>query len=281
VDAALAEAAEDHGRPSNKEKFFQTASGLSLTETRKLPTDEFSRFFSIHTLPMKENEMTRTISYFLFLSILLLASCTSTRQQDSPVAPILDIPQGNAPNIDGILDVEEWCQAQHTYMNDGTEILWTYANGFLYLGIDSTKLGAANLGIIKGNEIWILHSSAALGSAIYEENSTAWKLVQDYSWCCRSTNDLSQMEQLLQEEGWRASIGYLGAPGQVEYQVALQADEMKLALAYISAEDTETVSHWPDTLSEETVAELLGRRKETQNFTTEEWATITIENKGE
>ena len=147
--------------------------------------------------------------------------------------------------------------------------------GYLYVGINSDKIGAVNLAFIReDNRVWILHSSAALGSAIYEERIEDWELAQDFSWCCRNTLVFTERDELFQEEGWQANIGYQGTEGQVEYQVAVEGEEIQAALMYLYADGSEGFSYWPDQLSDEAIGQLQGRRKNPESFSVEEWVTV-------
>ena len=179
------------------------------------------------------------------------------------------------PVIDGILTDGEWDNAVSTQLSDGSDIFWLYSDSYLYVGINSDKIGAVNLVLIREDgQVWILHSSAALGSAIYEERTEDWELIQDFSWCCRSTSVFTEREQLFQEEGWQANIGYQGTEGQVEYQVAVEGGEYQIALMYVYANGE--FSYWPEQLSEEAVQQLQGARKATGNFSLEEWIIVVM-----
>lgn len=239
--------------------------------------------------------MRREFVYPLFLMIVL-ASCVLGQQtgEEAPIithtapattetqiiptdtqvveALVLEIPTGAPPVIDGTLSAEEWDGALHTIMSDGSELYWIHANGFLYLGIQSSTIGAANLVILREGQVWVLHSSAALGSAIYEPQGDDWGLIQDFSWCCRSTINFEENVTLFQAESWQASIGYLGEDGQVEYQVAVENNQAKLAVSYMLAD--ESVSYWPDSLDESSAQQLYGIRKDVESFSIEDWATL-------
>ena len=181
------------------------------------------------------------------------------------------------PVIDGTLDSGEWDNAIRTHLSDGSDIFWLYSDGYLYVGVNSDRIGAANLALIReDDQVWILHSSAALGSAIYEQQTENWNLIQDFSWCCRSASVFTEREQLFQEEGWQANIGYQGTEGQVEYQVAVERGEIQIALMYLYADGSDGFSYWPDHLSDEAVGQLQGRREKTEYFSLGEWMTVLL-----
>jgi len=144
----------------------------------------------------------------------------------------------------------------------------------LYLAVKTLNIGAVNLAIQNEDQVRILHSSAALGSAIYEKRGDGWHLTQNFSWCCRSTISFDESEQLFQDEGWLATIGYLGAPGEVEFQLVLPDGEVKVAVSNISADSS--VSFWPEDLSQSAVEQLRGERNEFEDFLIDQWVTIII-----
>ena len=227
---------------------------------------------------------------FLIL-VVLLSACASDQINQTNEPPVInEIQDTNSntlviekmiidepPVIDGVLDDGEWENAIQTQLSDGSEVFWLYSDGYLYVGINSEKIGAVNLALIReDNRVWILHSSAALGSAIYEERTEDWELTQDFSWCCRSTSVFTEREQLFQEEGWQANIGYQGTEGQVEYQVAVEGGEYQIALMYLYADGSAGFSYWPDHLSDEAVGQFQGIRKKTEYFSLEDWMIVNL-----
>ncbi len=179
------------------------------------------------------------------------------------------------PVIDGVITDSEWQQAEITFLTDGSEVFWLYAGGYLFVGIQTDKIGAVNLALMRSpDQIWILHSSAALGSAIYQKQSDGWDLIQDFSWCCRSTNLFTERDHLFATEGWQANIGYQGTTGEVEYQVAVDGGQTLIALMYLLADGSGGILFWPETLEDTAVLQLQGPRNEIEHFTLENWSTV-------
>ena len=217
-----------------------------------------------------------------FIFLILAISCVSAEPtktvipetQVSESSSLLDVPVGEPPVVDGVLSPNEWVDAAHMTMSDGSDLYWLYANDLLYLAVKTLNIGAVNLAIQNEDQVRILHSSAALGSAIYEKRGDGWHLTQNFSWCCRSTISFDESEQLFQDEGWLATIGYLGAPGEVEFQLVLPDGEVKVAVSNISADSS--VSFWPEDLSQSAVEQLRGERNEFEDFLIDQWVTIII-----
>jgi len=205
------------------------------------------------------------------LAWLLAASCSSadTTTTTPPPGRIIEVPSGEAPTINGILATGEWDGATSTLMTDGSPLQWMFTGETLYVPVDGGAVGAVNLAIATGDEIWILHSSAALGSALYVQEGSAWTLSHGFSWCCRSATDDTDRRNLMDEEGWQANIGFTGDVGVVEYQVALPWIEGHAAVSYQT--ETGDPSYWPTDLTSEAETDLIGPPPEAVQFRLDEW----------
>ena len=97
------------------------------------------------------------------------------------------VPATNPATIDGTLAAGEWDAAAVETFDDGSELLLMYASGYLYVGLRTNTPGmvVGNVFIQRGDEIAILHSSAALGTAIYQQGEGVWHQVLDFDWRCR------------------------------------------------------------------------------------------------
>ena len=100
---------------------------------------------------------------------------------DMPSDP-LQVPSGNPPTIDGTHSPSEWDAAAVETFVDGSQLLLMQAGDFLYLGIRANVSGTVvgNVYILHGDEVAVLHSSAALGTAIYEKGEESWQQIQDF-----------------------------------------------------------------------------------------------------
>lgn len=207
----------------------------------------------------------------LAAATLLITSCTSasTTTTTAPPGRVLSVPSGESPTIDGVVSTGEWDAAASTRMTDGSPLHWMYSDETLSVALEGSDLGAVNLAIATGDEVWILHSSAALGSALYTRDDSTWTLAHEFSWCCRSTNDDAGRQALLAEEGWHANIGFAGDVGVVEYEVVLP---WKGALAAVSYQtESSDPAYWPTDLSGDTEADLIGPWPEAKEFPSDEW----------
>ena len=176
------------------------------------------------------------------------------------------------PAIDGNLTGGEWDGAATFTMSDGVPIRLMQNDGTLYLSVEGTELGSVNVVMALQDAIWILHSSAALGSALYTPGSDQWELVHGFSWCCRDSNDTTGRMALLEEESWQATIGFTGTPGTVEYEIAKPWAGAMIAVSSIrSDEDT---GFWPADLSDGARIQLIGVPPQSRAFDTAEWAVL-------
>ena len=188
---------------------------------------------------------------------------------DVPGAPGRDveIPEGPAPVVDGTIEPGEWAEAVGTALDDGTGVRWMHAGGSLYVGIDGDEVGAVNLVLAGGDEVRMLHSSAALGSAVYVRENGARRMECGFEWCCRSRTDGTDAVALFESEGWTANIGFLGAPGDVEFRVSWSGGEDRAAISSIAPDGA--VSFRPADLGDEARAALHGERQEREQFAVE------------
>ena len=194
---------------------------------------------------------------------------TTTTQ---PGGRILDIPSSTPPAIDGDLTDGEWDGAATLEMSDGAPIRLMHYDETLYLSVEGSELGSVNVVMAIQDEIWILHSSAALGSALYTPGSDQWELARGFSWCCRSGNDTTGRLALLEEEGWQANIGFTGTPGIVEYEIAIPWAGALIAVSSVRSD--ENTGFWPAELSDEARLQLIGAPPPTRAFNTAEWVLL-------
>jgi CubicO group peptidase (beta-lactamase class C family) len=187
------------------------------------------------------------------------------------------VPQGNPATLDGHLSPDEWDGARVEEFSQGGELLMMHDDGYLYLGIRSRSMGYGSICIAQDSQISILHSSAALGCAVFEQDGNDWRRTQQFSWCCRSLTDDSPREAHLQREGWSASIGYLGAPEEMEYQIVMPKEALTLAVVYQEGSDVDSALWWPENLDDDCLGLTLlpGDPPERLQFSPEKWMTVT------
>ena len=193
-----------------------------------------------------------------------------------PLVPglTIEVPQGTIPTIDGTISSGEWDRAFTDELSDGSELMMMHSNGYLYLGIRSHVRGVGSICTLKNEQVWILHSSAALGNAIYEKTDGGWQMIEGFSWCCRDTAANLERDALLKENGWMASIAIMGVPNEMEYQIAME--DGTLTLAVTSIVNFVTIPYWPQTLEDDCRLSEVGVGDPPENvlFDIDAWVTL-------
>jgi hypothetical protein len=189
-------------------------------------------------------------------------------------ADVVAVPAAGAPTIDGVLSPGEWDGAVIDSMSDGSLLYWMYRGTTLSVAIAGSDLGAINLAIAGPDDVWVLHSSAALGSLHYTAEPSGWTQVSGFTWCCRSSADPAERLALVEAEGWQANIGFAGDAGVVEYEVLLPWVDHKVAISYQT--EAGAPVFWPAELSEEAQRQLIGPWPDHQLFNVAEWPALVL-----
>ena len=206
-------------------------------------------------------------------------STTSTTTTSAPtttiaeVAPVVTVPRAEPPTIDGVIAPEEWTEAAAFGMSDGATVYFLHNDETLYVGVAGHTRRAVNVVIASADSVSILHSSAALGSALYARSGSAWELVHGFTWCCRRLADESEREALFADEAWYANIGDTGDPGVVEYAIAIPWQDVSLAISSVRSETYR--GFWPAGLSREAQDQLVGVPPQDREYNIEEWGTLS------
>ena len=207
------------------------------------------------------------------------ATPTFAAPTDTPRPPTssLQAPLGRPATLDGRLSPEEWDGAHVEELTGGGELLFMVSEGYLYLGIRARAMGYGSICLSQGDQVSILHSSAALGSSAYERDAEGWHRTRQFSWCCRLSDEGKERDSLLQQEGWAASIAYLGVENEMEYQIAMEEGSLTLAVVYQEGHNQASALWWPGSLEDDClgIVSLPGDPLERHEFLPEEWITIT------
>lgn len=99
-----------------------------------------------------------------------LITITPLKPTEIPESKDLEIivPDGNEATIDGVLSPDEWNPAYQTELVGGGELLLMHEGGYLYLGIRAKPEPVTSICLDQGDRVSILHSSVAMGTAIYQ-----------------------------------------------------------------------------------------------------------------
>jgi len=244
----------------------------------------------------------RKLSIVLALLILLLSSgcqmdnsASTSMASDTPPPPsptnvatplieqpAVSVPQGKSPAIDGRLSPGEWDGAAVETFANGGQLFLMQSEGYLYLAIraDTPEMIAGNIFIDRGDEIAILHASAALGTALYQNGTDGWQLTQEFDWRCRRTDDgqaaQAERQAFLKEEAWVAANSRMGAPNELEYQIEIANETLRLAANYLSASNPNVKIPWPDDLDDDCIKPTPGEMPAQLYFSPDRWGTIVL-----
>lgn len=238
-----------------------------------------------------QKQTLRSIAVSPFVAFVILCiGCapTPTPTQAPPAVdmsvPPLLIPFAEAPTIDGTLAPTEWDAAHVEYFADGSELLLMRDTNYLYLTIRSTtdEMIAANIYTEENGQIIIRHSSAALGTGIYQANENVWLKTQDFEWQCRATDNSTasqaEREKFLKHENWLAANSRMGIPNELEYQIKITSDTMPLAISFMRSSEPDLRVYYPTDLTDDTTQPTPGGLPETRNFFPETWLFIDLTN---
>ncbi len=187
------------------------------------------------------------------------------------------VPPGAPATLDGSLGPGEWDDALAIPMSPAVTLYLKHVDGALYLGVRAPEMGVGNLLIADGGNVRILHSSAALGTAVYEPAGDAWRLKSDFVWRCRSrgVSEAAQAErkQFLETDGWLASTSFMGNPGDLEYQVASSEETLRIAFLWLPASEPQSALSWPAGVSQDVIP---GPIPSVAHFNVSGWVTVTL-----
>ena len=202
---------------------------------------------------------------------------------DSKIDPLtISVPSGQLPVIDGTISPGEWHNAIIEYFNDGSELLLLQSEGYLFVGIRAKTPGmiAGNIFIHRSDEIAILHVSAALGTAIYHQETEFWQQIKGFDWCCRavSLNDSTQAERetFFQKERWISVNSWVGMPNELEYQIEAGNEPLRLAANYIQTSDPNKKIPWPSNLEDDCIKPTPGGLSEQLYFSPADWVQLNL-----
>jgi len=184
------------------------------------------------------------------------------------------------PVIDGILHPGEWDQANLVHFEDGSELYLLQSEEYLYLAVraNPAEMIAGNVFINEGDLISILHTSAALGTAVYQKDGSTWEKIQDFEWCCRSRteNEEARADRVafFDQEGWMGINSFLGNENVLEYKIRLTGSEEFIAVNFLRADNPAQKQIWPIGLIDGPAQPSEGGFPETMEFSPDNWQNL-------
>jgi len=200
----------------------------------------------------------------------------------------VSVPSGNSPTIDGSISPGEWDEAAVVTLTDGSDLLLMYVDDYLYLGIRSNtpEMIGANIYVEDSGKIEILHTSAALGTAVYQQGGDSWQQgeswqqIEGFDWQCRnsSLSAAAQAERAnyLLENHWLAANSRMGEPNELEYQIEMTGATPRIAVSVFRSSTPDERAFWPLTLDDDCIKPNPGGMPTELHFSLEQWATLDV-----
>ena len=150
----------------------------------------------------------------------------------------LEVPAGAAPAIDGRLDDGEWDDAVTLPLAETAVLYAKHTGGLSYLGVrrQTRSQIVGNVYVARDDGVSVLHASHALGTAVYVWDGETWSLDRPFAWACRVLGfgdaALAERASSLAEHGWLASVVRLGVTEEMEYQIAIDGEAMRILFRF-------------------------------------------------
>jgi hypothetical protein len=202
-----------------------------------------------------------------------------------PPWPTVTPPQGPVMSVDGSLGAEEWQGAWKRSLTGGGEVRMMMRGRRLSVGIQGTDYGLAHLVLAAGDTAWVLHSSAALGSAVYTRGTEGWVKVKDPTWELRdptmTPGAIQARESYLEANGWVGSTGRMGREPEREFLLRPEAfggGPLRLAVVFLPRSPQAQPLRWPDSASDDVVLRelLTGPFPLTLQLDPSTWALVSL-----
>jgi len=194
--------------------------------------------------------MHRALALILSLSFSLALSASGPRR-------ITANRVGTPPVVDGKVNPVEWKGATHVGLSEGQgEALLLHDGNYLYVGIIGFRPGIASLCYPNKNGVVVLHASAALGTAAFEQADGKWRLTHPFNWTNRDTGKspeaMADREKFLTSKGWFANTNPI-AQLMREYQLPIRGkQEVALTIGFYTIEPGKQIlGSWPPNLEDD------------------------------
>ena len=187
----------------------------------------------------------RLVLAMLIVGLVVGTACAAETPE------ILHVPAGTAPVLDGVMSGNEWDDAIALPLADGVTLRAKHDESFLYLGVraQTPSQVVGNVYIARDARVEILHASHALGEAVYVPEHGGWTLDDPFVWACRvlgfSDSALEQRQAFLADHGWLATVVNLGETETMEYQIAIDAESMRMLFRFDIYGETQEILTWP------------------------------------
>lgn len=198
------------------------------------------------------------------------------------LAPLASAQHGSsAVRLDGQIGDEEWADASRHDLVGGGELL-LMRDDDVYAAVRGEDFGWAHLYVPRGDTLFVLHASAALGTAVYvRDTADRWTRSAAFEWGVRDTTFSPHAEAertaFFAEHGWVANTNMMGTRRVIEFRISTSLLRPSGArLAALFASDPAHPQYWPEGLTDATLdAELIrGTPPARLRFEPARWALL-------
>ena len=189
------------------------------------------------------------------------------------------LPRSAAPVIDGTATDNEWKAAWRSTQRDAT--LYLFHDGEdVYAAVKAPAFAITSVYIARGDELKILHASAAIGDAIYRRDAAgAWRLQTKFAFTrYKNPEDIvARGKVFFDEHGWVSSHMRLGAPGDTEFRLQGRTlDGARVAVTYYDPDSRSVLLAYPAGLTGDIVAHEIqaGYTPDVLKIQPEAWVTL-------
>lgn len=185
--------------------------------------------------------------------------------------------------IDGTLSESEWKDAKQIELTGGGEAFYKFVGDELFVGVRGAGDGWITVYSTDGNDVYALHASAALGTAVYKNENGNWQNTQKFKYEARdasmSAEAVKMREEFYKTNGWTANVGRMGRPNEREFKISnkfLKDKKMKIVIVYSADTKPISLQFFPKTLSDDTLNMelIIGNTPPNLKFDLENWAVI-------
>lgn len=223
--------------------------------------------------------MHRSISLLAAFSFSLLLSAQEAENR-------VTVPRvADAPVIDGKVSAREWRAAARVVLgNNQGHALLMHDGNYLYIGLVGGRAGIGSICMQGKTGVRVLHASAALGTAAFEQENKKWRMTRGFTWTNRETANkeaaAEERKKMLSTDGWFANTSTTAQPER-EYQVPIRGHkEVPIVLGFMSfTPEQEKFFYWPGTVEDDCAEGQLARGFTDREYTFDprNWGVAVLE----
>lgn len=187
---------------------------------------------------------------------------------------------------DGKIGIAEWREAQEFSLMGGGKIFFKYDGALLHVGVRGSEKGWCHLYLSEGagDEIRVLHASAALGAVVYSRStSDLWQPENSFVWNLREKvfdeQTVQNLAVYLAENGWKANNNNIGGGNEIEFSIRIEvAKRKKYKFAAVYKSDGKKLQFFPAALAGDALnLELLyGKTPMDLDFKVKNWTDLIL-----